>query len=52
MKKLALLLLISKFAFAQTATMDTNAILIGEQINFTISNSIANTNVGLLMMSF
>ena len=45
MKKLALLLLISKFAFAQTATMDTNAILIGEQINFTISNSIANTNV-------
>ena len=45
MKKLALLLLISNFAFAQTATMDTNAILIGEQINFTISNSIANTNV-------
>ncbi|MFT4903315.1 MAG: hypothetical protein ACI84S_001022 [Thalassomonas sp.] len=45
MKKLAILLLISNFAFAQTATMDTNAILIGEQINFTISNSIANTNV-------
>ena len=45
MKKLALLLLISNFAFAQTATMDTNAILIGEQINFTISNSIANTNL-------
>ena len=45
MKKLILLLLISNFAFAQTATMDTNAILIGEQINFTISNSIANTNV-------
>ena len=45
MKKLALLLLISNFAFAQTATMDTNAILTGEQINFTISNSIINTNV-------
>jgi hypothetical protein len=45
MKKLILLLLISNFAFAQTAKLDTNAILIGEQINFSISNPISETEV-------
>lgn len=45
MKKLILLLFISNFAFAQTAKLDTNAILIGEQINFSISNPIIETVV-------
>jgi hypothetical protein len=45
MKKLILLLFISNFAFAQTAKLDTNAILIGEQINFSISNPISETEV-------
>ena len=45
MKKLILLLFISNFAFAQTAKLDTNAILIGEQINFSISNAISKTEV-------
>ena len=45
MKKLTLFLLISNFAFAQTAVMDTNSILIGEQINFSISNTISKTEV-------
>ena len=45
MKKLILLLFISNFAFAQTSNLDTNAILIGEQINFSISNTISETEV-------
>ena len=45
MKKLILLLFISNFAFAETAKLDTNAILIGEQINFSISNPISETEV-------
>ena len=45
MKKLTLFLFISNFAFAQTAVMDTNSILIGEQINFSISNTISETEV-------
>ena len=45
MKKLIALLLVSNFAFAQTAVMDTNSILIGEQINFSISNIISETEV-------
>ena len=45
MKKIILLLFISNFAFAQTAKLDTNAILIGEQINFSISNAISKTEV-------
>ena len=45
MKKLILLLFISNFAFAQTAKLDTNTILIGEQINFSISNTISETEV-------
>ena len=43
MKKLILLLFISNFAFAQTTKLDTNTILIGEQINFSISNTISET---------
>ena len=45
MKKLILSLLISNFAFSQTAVIDTNSILIGEQINFSISNTISRTEV-------
>tara|TARA_B110000459_G_scaffold91337_1_gene102169 strand:+ start:698 stop:1555 length:858 start_codon:yes stop_codon:yes gene_type:complete len=45
MKKLTLLLFISNFAFAQTAVLDTNSILIGEQIKFSISNDISKTKV-------
>ena len=43
MKKIITLLLLSKFAFAQTASLDTNSILIGEQINFSINNTISET---------
>ena len=46
MKKLITLLLLSNFAFAQTALLDTNSILIGEQTNFTIENELSNTSVG------
>ena len=45
MKKLITLLLLNNFAFAQTALLDTNSILIGEQTNFTISNKISNTSI-------
>jgi len=45
MKKIITLLLLSKFAFAQTASLDTNSILIGEQINFSINNTISETEV-------
>ena len=45
MRKLILLLFISNFAFAQTAVIDTNSILIGEQINLTISNTISETDI-------
>ena len=45
MNKLILFLFISNFAFAQTAVLDTNSILIGEQINFSISNNISKTEV-------
>jgi low affinity Fe/Cu permease len=45
MKKLILFLFISNFVFAQTAILDTNSILIGEQINFSISNTISKTEV-------
>jgi hypothetical protein len=43
MNKLILFLFISNFAFAQIAKLDTNAILIGEQTNFSISNTISET---------
>ena len=40
MKKTIIILFISHIAFSQTATLDTNTILIGQQINFTISNNV------------
>ena len=45
MKKLIILLLLSNFAFSQTARLDTNSILIGEQTNFTIENKISKTSI-------
>ena len=45
MKKLITLLLLSNFAFSQTAVLDTNSILIGEQIIFTITNTVSKTEV-------
>ena len=45
MKKIIALLLVSNIAWGQTAVMDTNSILIGEQINFSISNTISETEV-------
>jgi len=45
MKKIIALLLVSNIAWGQTAIMDTNSILIGEQINFSISNPISKTEV-------
>ena len=45
MKKIITLLLVSNIAWGQTAIMDTNSILIGEQINFSISNPISETEV-------
>ncbi len=45
MKNIIYILLISNFTFAQTATLDTNSILIGQQINFTITNEVINTDV-------
>ena len=44
MKRTIYILLINQFAFAQTATLDTNFILIGEQIKLNISNNINETN--------
>ena len=45
MKKIIYMLLINNFVFSQTATLDTNTILIGQQINFTISNKINSTEI-------
>ena len=45
MKKIIALLLVSNIALGQTATMDTTSILIGEQINFSISNPISETEI-------
>jgi hypothetical protein len=45
MKKLIILLLLSNFAFSQTALLDTNSILIGEQTNFTITNEVSNISI-------
>ena len=45
MKKIIILLLVSNIAWGQTAIIDTNSILIGEQINFSISNPISETEV-------
>ena len=45
MKKVIYILLLSNFAFAQTATLDSNTILIGQQINFTIRNEVKATKI-------
>ena len=45
MKKIIALLLVSNIAWGQTALMDTTSILIGEQINISISNQISETEV-------
>jgi len=45
MRRLIIILLLSKYAIAQTALLDTSSILIGEQINFKISNKIENTKI-------
>lgn len=45
MKQLIIILLVSNCAFSQIALIDTNSILIGEQINFSISNPISETEV-------
>ncbi|MEC7864052.1 MAG: hypothetical protein VX762_00485 [Bacteroidota bacterium] len=45
MKKLIYILLINNLALAQTAILDTNAMLIGEQINFTITNEVNTTEM-------
>jgi len=45
MKKIASILLISHFAFSQTAKLDTNIILIGQQINFRVTNEMQFTDI-------
>ena len=45
MKKIIAFLLVSNIAWGQKAIMDTNSMLIGEQINFSISNPISETEV-------
>ena len=45
MKKIIYLILISNFAFSQTATLDTNTILIGQQVNLKITNEVSSTDV-------
>ena len=45
MRKVIYILLLSNFAFAQTATLDSNTILIGQQINFTITNKVTSTKI-------
>ena len=45
MKKIIWILLISNFGFSQTATVDTNVILIGQQINFTLTNKVNTSEI-------
>jgi len=46
MKKLIFIFLtISNVLFSQTVSIDTNSILIGQQINLTITNSVNNTTI-------
>ena len=52
MRKLITLLLLSNFVFAQTASLDTNSMLIGEQVNFSISNPISETEVWPTYLGF
>ena len=42
MKYIIIILLFCKGVFSQTASLDTNSILIGEQVGLTISNEIKN----------
>ena len=52
MRKLITLLLLSNFVFAQTASLDTNSMLIGQQVNFSISNPISETEVWPTYLGF
>ena len=45
MKKLIIILFVSNYTIAHTALLDTNSILIGEQINFSISNKVEKTDI-------
>ena len=45
MRKIATILLLSHFAFSQTAKLDTNIILIGQQINFRVTNEMQFTDI-------
>ncbi len=42
-KLIYILIFIQSIAFAQKATLDTNAIIIGDQVHFTISNEVSGT---------
>ena len=44
MRYIVLILLISKLAFSQTAILDTNSILIGQQTNLTITSELNKTD--------
>lgn len=52
MRKLITLLLLSNFVFAQTAILDTNSMLIGQQVKFSISNPISETEVWPTYLGF
>tara|TARA_B100000214_G_scaffold248086_1_gene182221 strand:+ start:4249 stop:5103 length:855 start_codon:yes stop_codon:yes gene_type:complete len=45
MKNVIYILLLTKLAFSQNAKLDTNVILIGEQINLTLSNPLDKTEI-------
>ena len=45
MKNVIYILLLTKLAFSQNAKLDTNIILIGEQINLTLSNPLDETEI-------
>ena len=45
MKNVIYILLLTKLAFSQNAKLDTNVILIGEQINLTLSNPLDETEI-------
>ena len=44
-KKIFFILFISNLSFSQNAILDTNTILIGEQVKFTITNPVKNTKI-------
>ena len=45
MKNVIYIILLTKLAFSQNATLDTNVILIGEQINLTLTNPLEDTEI-------